>query len=153
MTRIWIRIAVWSSLHEPVWIFRSSHGSVFEPAVYWVHSEHQSDLLLSSLDRTSESIIIVPRNHKLRERGINTHITHVCTHTCKPQCVHMHVYTHIQVYTQAHANTSYMHTHTYMYYHIITHPIYIHNTHAHTYLHNITNTRAHTLMHIMHTHK
>ena len=39
MTQFRNRIAVWSSLHEPVLIF----GSVFELPVYRVHNEHDSE--------------------------------------------------------------------------------------------------------------
>jgi len=42
MTRFRNRIAVWSSLHEPVLIYGSSHGSVFESPLYRVHNEHES---------------------------------------------------------------------------------------------------------------
>jgi len=36
------RIAIWSSLYEPVQIYGSSHRSVFESPMYWVHNEHES---------------------------------------------------------------------------------------------------------------
>ena len=42
MTRFWNQIAVWSSLHEPVLIYGSSHGPVFESPLYRVHNEHES---------------------------------------------------------------------------------------------------------------
>jgi len=42
MTRFWNRIAVWSSLHEPVLIYGSSYGSVFELPVYRIHNVHES---------------------------------------------------------------------------------------------------------------
>jgi len=41
MTQFWIRIAVWSLLHEPMRISESSHGSAFESPVYRVHNEHK----------------------------------------------------------------------------------------------------------------
>ena len=41
MTRFWIRIAIWSSLYELVRIFKSSHMSVFESAVYRVYNEYK----------------------------------------------------------------------------------------------------------------
>ena len=41
MTRFRNRITVWSSLHEPVLIYSSSHGSVFESPMYRVHNEHE----------------------------------------------------------------------------------------------------------------
>ena len=59
MTRFWIRITVWSSLHEPVLIYGSSHGSVFKSPVYRVHNKHKSrlglGLLLSGSERTNMS--------------------------------------------------------------------------------------------------
>ena len=42
MTWFWNRIAVWSSLHEPVLLYGSSHGSVFKSPLYRVHNEHES---------------------------------------------------------------------------------------------------------------
>ena len=47
MTQFQNRIAVWPSLNEPVLLYGSSHGSVFESPLYRVHSEHESE---SSLD-------------------------------------------------------------------------------------------------------
>jgi len=43
MTRFWNRIAVWSSLHELVLIYGSSHGSIFESPMYRVHNEYESE--------------------------------------------------------------------------------------------------------------
>ena len=43
MTQFWNRIAVWSSLHETVLIYGSSHGSVFKSPLYRVHNEHESE--------------------------------------------------------------------------------------------------------------
>ena len=58
MTQFQNRITIWSSLHEPGLIYGSSQGSVYESAVYRVHSEPEcgSDpgLLLSvQIARTS----------------------------------------------------------------------------------------------------
>ena len=54
MMRFWNRIAISSSLHEPVLIYESSYLSVFEPPVYRVRSEYESgsgpDLLLLGSD-------------------------------------------------------------------------------------------------------
>ena len=43
MTRFCNRFAVWSSLHELVMIYGSSHGSVFKSPVHRVHNEHESE--------------------------------------------------------------------------------------------------------------
>ena len=43
MTRFLNRIVVWSSLHELVLVYGSSHSSVFESPMYRVHNEHESD--------------------------------------------------------------------------------------------------------------
>ena len=56
MTRFWIRKAIWSSLHELVWISESSHGSIFESPFYWIHNGHNLNLLLSSSNCTSKLI-------------------------------------------------------------------------------------------------
>ena len=42
MIWFWNRIVTWSSLHEPVLIYGSSHGSVFELPAYRVHNEYNS---------------------------------------------------------------------------------------------------------------
>ena len=52
MTLFWNRIAVWSLLHEPILIYGSSHGSVFELPVYWGHNGHESESSITRLDLT-----------------------------------------------------------------------------------------------------
>jgi len=42
MTRFQNRIAFWSSLHQSVLIYGSSHISIFESPMYRVHNEHES---------------------------------------------------------------------------------------------------------------
>ena len=43
MTQFRNRIAIWPSLHEPVLIYGSSHGSVFESPMLRVYNEDQSE--------------------------------------------------------------------------------------------------------------
>jgi len=74
MTRFQNRIAVWSSLHELVLIYRSSCKSVFKSPGYRVHNGHNSgsgpSLLLPGSDLTSGSEIL-------------QHVTQpTWTHTC-----------------------------------------------------------------------
>ena len=42
MTQFQNRIVVWSSLHELILIYGSSHGLVFGLPMYRVHNEHES---------------------------------------------------------------------------------------------------------------
>ena len=52
MMRCWIRIAVWSSLHEPVLIYGSSHGSVFKSPLYRVQNMYKSESPVTSRELT-----------------------------------------------------------------------------------------------------
>ena len=100
MTRFWIWIAIWSSLHEPVRIFRSSNGSVFKSPVYRVHNEHQTETSATGLDLIEWICITVSRNHIQIERGVNTH--HTGTHTCLHTCVHSHTYVNMSIHIYTH---------------------------------------------------
>ena len=94
------------------------------------------NLMLPSLDRTSESIIIVTRNHTQRGRRINTYITH--SHMYTP------TYIHIQVYTYIH--TIYIHMLIHTHKHINTN-IKTYNTHALIHAHLHPNTWIHSRIH------
>ena len=52
MTLFWNRIAVWSLLHEPILIYGSFHGSVFELPVYRVYNVHEFESPITGPDLT-----------------------------------------------------------------------------------------------------
>jgi len=47
MTRFRNRIIVWSSLHEPVLVYGSSHGSIFESPKHRVQNGYKSESLVT----------------------------------------------------------------------------------------------------------
>ena len=121
MTRFRNRIAVWSSLHEPVLIYGSSHASVFESPVVSGPQRHESEsspgLLKLGSDLTEQTRNAIARNQHI-QINIDTRYTDMCTqtHTCTP------THTHIQVYI-----------YTYIILYIHTHPLNTHtNSHTHT---------------------
>jgi len=131
MTRFWVRIIVWSTLHEPTQISRLSRGSVFESPVYQVHGEHQSESPITKFG-WHEGIIAATHNHIQRAREINTHITHS----------HMYPHTHA---TRAYTH---VHPHTYIYTSIYIHKHYIYiSTHAYTFPHTHKHSWIHIIMH------
>ena len=105
MTRFQNRIAVWSSLHEPILIYRSSHGSVFESPVYRVHNEHESGsgpglLKWSGSHQTNPKRCSMQPTHTYKHKYmLNTH-TRIQIHTHIPTCIHLYEYTH--TYTSIH---------------------------------------------------
>jgi len=97
MTRFRNQIAIWSSLHKPILIYRSSHGSVFESPLYRVHNEHESGLgpgLLqrSGSHRTNPKHCSTQPTHTYKHKyTINTH-TCSRTHTCIPTYTYIYKY-------------------------------------------------------------
>ena len=123
----WFRnwITVWSSLHEPVLIYRSSHGSVFETPLYRVHNEHESGSGLGLLQRiwitSNESQTLQHASEHTNKYKYTLNILpSTPTHACTP------TYTYIYGYKLTIMLTI-MHTYTYIYT-----LIYIH-TSIHTY--------------------
>jgi len=123
MTWFWIRIVIWSSLHEPIQIPRSFRVSVFELPVYRVHNGHKF-----------ESSVTGPDLSKWVCNRCNTH-PNKWTHTN----IHLYTYTpiHTIIHTIIHIYTLYIHSHT---------PPCTH-THPRKYTHLNSNTQAH------HSHK
>jgi len=102
MTRFWNRIAVWSSLHNPVLTYGSSRGSVFKSSWYRVQNGYKSESLVIKFGSNERVWNAVTRNRTHREKGESTHtqntLTHVpihahhmCIHT---QVIHIHTFTH-----------------------------------------------------------
>ena len=54
------RITVWSLLHEPVLIYESSRGSVFESLVHRIICKHESESPATGPDLTRQVWIIAP---------------------------------------------------------------------------------------------
>ena len=134
MTQFWVRITIWSSLHEPIWISRWSHRSVFESPMYRVHNEHKSGSLLPGLDRTSDS---------------NRYNTQTNIHREGQEYMERKIYkaTHLRTNLHIHAqhtdtlmHNTHVHTSTHIYNHA-------HNINTISYWHNFT----HILKHIAHT--
>ena len=146
MTLFWNRIAIWSLLHELVWISGSSRKLVFELPMYRVHSEHGFGLgpsVLLSVRTVRANLQRCSTQPYIHEYTIQTYI-HDYSHIPK--------YTHVQVYTRTH--TQYIHVHTLIYVHIYTctcmhssmHTDY--TTHILSHPHN--HTRTHTHIHNAH---
>ena len=125
MTQFRNRTAVWSSLHEPVLIYASSHWSVLGLPAYRVHDEHESGLGPGLLQRVrispngSESLKHATVHINKYKYTLNT-LPSTLTHTCTP--TYIHIYTYIRVYTYIHSSThacvhkyKYTHTLSYMY--------------------------------------
>jgi len=138
MTRFRARIAVWSILHQPVWVSESSRISVFESPTYRVHNEHESGF---STNTTPVSCTAITHN-KHTSRGTKTErynlregeryrvtFTHLHSH---PR-MHVHPNTHIHSHTRVSNIQLYMHTLTYI-------------TQIQTH---ILHTRVYTLTHAM----
>ena len=101
MTQFRNRIVIWSSLHEPVQIYGSSHRSVFEQPVHRVHNEHESEsgtdlLQWSGSHRTNPKHCSTPQNIQI---NINTHLIPAHKHTRIPAYIRIRVY----AYTNIHA--------------------------------------------------
>ena len=116
MTRFRNRIAVWSSLHEPVLIYGSFHRSVFKSRLYPAYNEHESESgpgllqLGSVLTKRIRSAATRNQTHELTQTYSRTRIhstiyTH--THTCTPTYIRIQVYT----YTNIHAYLNKIPTH------------------------------------------
>ena len=113
MTRFWIWIVIWSSLHELVRILRLTRGSVFESPVYRVHSEHESGLgpvLLLPVWIAQKNLSRCTMQPYTHEYTTQTYIhdyllIHIYQHTCTTQYTHSHVALHTLVYTLSHKIT------------------------------------------------
>jgi len=154
MARFWIRIAVWSSLHEPVLIYGSSHESVFESPLYRVHNEHESGSGPSLLQRVR---ILLNESETLQHASehMNSH-KHTLVHVYTPQhtrinirvCPHIYVYKYTNTYiqytclnTNTHACPLNTHAHNHhaahatSIIHIIMHTCSQHTLHYKSYMH------------------
>jgi len=130
MTRFWNRIAVWFSLHEPVRISESSHGSVFEFSVYRVHNEHGSGL--------GPALLLPVQSARTSSQRYNTH----------PNTHNIYIYRHTHSYILIHT-----HTHITYIYNIYSHANkHKYNLHIYIPKHtNLTQTHTHTHSHSQHT--
>jgi len=102
MTQFWVRIVVWSSLHEPVLMYGSFLVSVFELSSYWVHNEHKSRSPVTGpgLTERVRNAVTLDRTHEY------TNINNTDDYSYIPK------YTHVQVYTCTH--TQYIHVHAFI---------------------------------------
>ena len=139
MTRFWNRIAIWSSQHEPIQTFRSSHGSVFESPVYRVHNGTNPNLPWPSPNLTKpvrNAVTRTKHTHKYKYTLTHSHVHMYSTHAH----TYMHVRTHIHTYKSIYIHTHYIYIHLYihtMHKEKLTHDMYPHTynyTHAHTYI-------------------
>ena len=97
MTRFWSRIALWTSLHEPVLIYGSSHGSVFKSPLCRVHNEHESGSGLGLLQRVQ----ILPNESKTLQQAsehMNSH-KYTLVHVYTPQHTRINIRVHSVSYT------------------------------------------------------
>jgi len=126
MTRFWNRITVWSSLYEPVLIYGSSHGSVFESPAYRVHNEHESGPGPGLTKRVWTAATCNPTNEHTQ-----TYTVHIPTHA-RYTCIRTHVHPHMYIYTSIHIYTqSYACIYTERHTCVHTSPTaYIKHTHA-----------------------
>jgi len=131
MTQFWNRIAIWSSLHEPVLIYGSSHGSVFKSPLYRVHNEHES----KSGPGLLQLVRISPNRFRIAATRNRTHeLTRTYTHTPYTYTytrAYVHVYPHIHTYTSIHINTHYLNIYTHTYLQILAHTYMPIPKHAH----------------------
>jgi len=90
MMYFWNRIAIWSSLHEPVLIFGSSYGSVFQFPINPVHNEY-----ISGSPVTGPDCCNMPPNTQGHVYTYAVRMTHTLYR-------HMHTiqHTHIQIHTR-----------------------------------------------------
>ena len=142
MTWFWSLIVVWSSPHESVLFYGSSHWSVFESPVHWVHNEHNSKSPVTKFGSYGrvQNVVTCNETHIEEGKSIHTpntfiHVPIQARHTCIHPQVHPHTYTYIHVYTSI-----YIHTYIYIYIskHINTYYIYTHipmHTSMHKYMH------------------
>ena len=138
MTQFRNRIAVWSSLHEPVLIFGSSYGSVFESPMYRVHNEHNSRsglglLQRSGSHRTNPKCCSTRPTHTNKYKYMLNTLPNTPTYTCTPTYIYIHTY--IRVYTLIYIHAC-IHTHTYirLYTYIYTYPYNALYIHTHVYI-------------------
>ena len=99
MMRFQNRIVIWSPLHEPVLIYDSSHGSVFESPLYRVHNEHESGLGLGLLylgSDLTERVRVPQLKHKLAQSLTNTH-AYLYIHTILS--IYTLIHTYVKIYT------------------------------------------------------
>ena len=97
MTRLWIQIAIWSSLHKLVQISRSSHKSVFELSGYWVHNEHNLNRVRVSYYQVGlhKRVCIAVECNRHIHININTCLTPTRAH----RHTRVHPYSYIYKYT------------------------------------------------------
>jgi len=136
MTRFRSRIAIWSSLHELVRIYGSSHGSVFESPLYRVHSEHETKSPIMGPDLTKRvwtAATCNPTHERTQTYTVHIPTPHIytCIHTRVPGQAYVRTYTYS---CTLHIHILYIHTHTCK--HCIYTYIYIYNyTHSHKLTH------------------
>ena len=123
MTRFWNRIVIWSSLHELVRIYGSSHGSVFESPLYRVHSEHETKSPIMGPDLTKRvwtAATCNPTHERTQTYTVHIPTPHIytCIHTRVPGQAYVRTYTYsctlqihiLYIYIPTHANTIFIHT-------------------------------------------
>jgi len=136
MTRFQNRIAVWSSLHESVMFYGSSHGSVFESPVHRVQNGYKSESPVTEFGSSERVRNAITRHQTQREEGESTYahktLTHIILILACHTCIHPRVHPHTYVYT---------HPNTYTSMHIHIHYTYIYPD-KHTLKHSLTHTHA-----------
>jgi len=130
MTLFWNRIAVWSSLHDPVRIYRSFYGSAFESPVYRVHTN------------TNPNWVKAP----VTELGLHEWICNAATRNRTHELTRTYTRTHGQAYIRIsiHIHTIFLHIYT-----------YTTNTYSYTPQYNYTHIKTNTITHthgITHSH-
>jgi len=120
ITWFWIRIATWSSLHEPVQISGSSHRSVFKSPVYRVICEHKSESPATGLDLTKRV-----RTLQYATQPMNSH-----------ENTPVYIQAHIQPYNN-------IHIHTYYFTYPNTHSHDTHTLTPHAHNNTLTNPCTH----------
>jgi len=138
MTRFQNRIAVWSSLHELILVYESSHASVFGSSLYRVHNGTNPNRVRifcnwSGFHQTDPKYCSMQPTHTNKYKYmLNTH-TCIWTHTCTP--MYTYIYKHTPKYT--------------LLIYIPTHPTYIIWAHLHAHTQACTPQHPHKFMHIL----
>jgi len=109
MMRFRNRITVWSSLHELVLIYGSSHGSVFELPMFRVHDGHKSESCprpsVTELGTPERIWFAVAHNYTLElirtSNRTHTHIRiqHTRAYINTPIYINLPTYTYVHLYT------------------------------------------------------
>jgi len=95
MTWFWVRIAVWSSLHEPVLIYGSSHGSFFKSPVYRVHGGTNLKSSVTGPDLMNGFVMLQHATQPMNSHEhtlVYIHTSHLYTY----KHAYAHVYTHLR---------------------------------------------------------